>query len=188
MPGSRALTSLNFFSARHPGAPFSAGHDAWRFEAEFDETGADFVRLFAKDAGKDQPAAIGEFAREAGSGREEEFAEEIGEDDIRPVEQGDFPGVGFCDFDPAASVVFRVLLGNAHADGVEIKGLDCRGPEFFGGNAEDPAPGPGIDRAPAFGKIPSRVAEKAEAGGGRRVFAGAEGHAGGNPNRIGFPL
>ena len=127
------------------------------------------------------PAGL-EFFGEAGSGGDEEFAVEIGEDDIGFLKCADAARIRHGEGDFPASVCLRVFLGNSNADGIEVEGLHGRGAEFFRCDGKNASAGADIERPPFSGEIRSDIAQEAQAGRRRCVVAGPKSHAGGNEN------
>ena len=137
-------------------------------------------------------AGWAEFFDQARRGGDEEFAEEVGENDVGFLELLRVAGVGLGEGDFTAPVVSGVFLCDAEADWIEVECFNGGGSEFFGGDGEDAGTGARVEGAPARGQGGGEIAKNPQAGGGGGVVAGAKGHACRNEDcgvwpRIGLP-
>ena len=127
------------------------------------------------------PARL-EFFGEAGSGGDEEFAVEIGEDDIGFLKRTDAAGIRDGEGDFSAAIGLGIFFGNPDADRIEVEGFHSGGAEFFRCDGKNASASADIECPPARGEIGNDIAQKAKAGRRRRVVAGSKGHTGGNEN------
>ena len=141
------------------------------------EGGADFGDLGFQNAREDEPAVGAEFFEQAGGGGDEEFAVEVGQNDIGLLKFPGALGVGHREIDFFAPVRVDIFFRHADADGIEIERLDGVGSEFFRSDGEDSGARSCVECCPFRWQAGGDVAEEAQAGRRRRVVAGSEGHS-----------
>lgn len=157
-------------------APFAAGDDARAGKSQGFESAGDLLRLPAEDAGENQPAARLYRARDARGGRQEDVAEEIGQNDVEGPAEGEFQRITARNLDRRKSISGCVFLGDPHRDRIVVDGLDPTGAKRLCGDGEDSCASPEVEGGKACGEFRSGVREKPQAGGSRGVLAGPKSH------------
>lgn len=167
------------------GTPFSAADDAFDGQVVFFQRGCDFSGLTVEDARENERGSWNEGGRDEWCCGHKKLAVEIGQNDVGMEGGSPIEHAGPADIQPAELVQSGIFFGCADSGGVVVDGFDGSGSQGLGSQSKDSASTAKIGSGEIFGEPGKFIAEHAQAGCGGGMFAGAEGHTGGNQEATG---